>query len=268
MPYWETICIVFFKRCVSSSNFLSDRFKRLMLFTNFNFLLLLNTAYDGGRWPTVVVVGALFRCASLNSVAFAVQRKSSVCSVARQDFCIFLWFLYQLRYVDDVCKPNIQKVRYTTRDVVLKSVGTAFSHEIKRKIAPNSTKKEAFAYKNFHTGSSRFTVNFWRAVRICASLAHLWYRSHVFTVYNPNHQVTLLVYKGVGTPFSPQYPLYKTGKTLTDKSCFNLIKTIGCLPHPKVLQNIWNLDRTICMPLCSPTRLMFYFFSVCCSPQK
>jgi len=99
-----------------------------MLFTNFHFLLLLNTAYDGGRWPTVVVVGALFRCPSLISVAFAKQRKSSVCSVARQDFCIFLWFLYQLRYVDDVCKPNIQTVRYTTRGVVLKKVWERHSH--------------------------------------------------------------------------------------------------------------------------------------------
>jgi len=33
--------------------------------------------------------------------------------------------------------------------------------------------KWAFVYKNFHTGSSCFTVDFWLAVRICASLAHL-----------------------------------------------------------------------------------------------
>jgi len=39
--------------------------------------------------------------------------------------------------------------------------------------------KWAFAYKNFHTGSSCFAVDFWLAVWICVSLADLWHRSHV-----------------------------------------------------------------------------------------
>jgi len=39
--------------------------------------------------------------------------------------------------------------------------------------------KWAFAYKNFHAGSICFTVDFWLAVRICMSLAHLWDHSHI-----------------------------------------------------------------------------------------
>jgi len=41
--------------------------------------------------------------------------------------------------------------------------------------------KWALACKNFHTGSSCFTVDFCLAVRICVSLSHLWDCSQVLT---------------------------------------------------------------------------------------
>jgi len=39
--------------------------------------------------------------------------------------------------------------------------------------------KWPFACNDFYTGFYCFTVDFWLAVRICMSLAHLWDRSHV-----------------------------------------------------------------------------------------
>jgi len=41
-----------------------------------------------------------------------------------------------------------------------RGVGTAFTHQIKRKTAPNSSNKVSIAYKNFHTGSFCFNVDF------------------------------------------------------------------------------------------------------------
>jgi len=46
----------------------------------------------------------------------------------------------------------------------------------RRKATPIVRIKWAFACKNFYTGSSYFTIDFWLAVQICLSLAHLWDR--------------------------------------------------------------------------------------------
>ena len=58
----ETICLVFYKDVQLHMVILSDHFKCLMLFPNLHFSPLLNAS---GRWPTAVVVGALFLCMRL-----------------------------------------------------------------------------------------------------------------------------------------------------------------------------------------------------------
>jgi len=67
------------------------------------------------------------------------------------------------------------------RGVVLKKeVCEHRSHtKLKGRLHQIVPKKLAFAYENFHAGSSCFTDDFWLAVQICVSLAHLWDRSHV-----------------------------------------------------------------------------------------
>ena len=62
MPCWETICIDFLYNTHLHLTFSFDRFKCLMLFTNLNFPQIFNAPIC---WrPTVVFVGALFRCSS------------------------------------------------------------------------------------------------------------------------------------------------------------------------------------------------------------
>ena len=108
MPCWETICTGHAVRF--HPTFSSDHFKCLMLITNLHFSSIVDAPVR--RWSTEVVVSALFWCTRLISVAFVWQRKTFRVLRDASRFMCFLWFLYHLLHVDDVCKPNIQKVSY------------------------------------------------------------------------------------------------------------------------------------------------------------
>jgi len=104
MPCLETICIAFCNVVHLHLTFLSDRFKYLMLFTNLHFssstyLTLLYQYCLSVATKTFGVLGG-----ASGFLYFLVIPQSPPTGISRTSR-----FPY-LQHVDNVCKPNIQKV--------------------------------------------------------------------------------------------------------------------------------------------------------------
>jgi len=132
------------------------------------------------------------------TICLHINVNGSVWHSHSSEFYLSTWLMYDSIFANRRSAPDLGglkwvllcknwKLTLTSNTCAKKrcgnSVGTLFPfpHQIKRKASLHQIVwiKWAFACKNFYPGPSCFTVEFWLAVQICVSLAHLWDRSHV-----------------------------------------------------------------------------------------
>ena len=126
----------------------------------------------------------MFPVKSLNSSKTSRISYTKCCGLANNSVkkvSVTLWLCLQPVVCRRLVMPGATAWLDAIRGVVLKKeVWERLSHTKSKEILHQILRlKWAFAYKNFHTGSSCVTVDFCLAVRICVSPAYLWDRSHV-----------------------------------------------------------------------------------------
>ena len=110
MPCLDTNCMILFNNVHLHLSFLSNCSKCPMLPTNLQFSKIRQCTYmmvtNWSSFWCIVLVYAFHRC------CLCVATKTLPVLMVFHDFCIFLWFLFTPRaqHVEEVCKPNMQKV--------------------------------------------------------------------------------------------------------------------------------------------------------------